>query len=942
MNMILRSSIAVSAIAVLTAGAFAQWSGECLDPTVMDPSTLYSTPFSLNGPPVTPMIGAVVGLGGTVQYGSTNGFCYPATRSQENRGRFAFGVPGFGTVQDGFDDGMALTMGWPDEPVGDYNYAMITGPDGNPATAELFGTNAIGFFGGASKRYALFQTNITQGGAPSGQVTLEIKILADVARLRWRFLNTQATTTSYGLIWVLCPWLRTSNGPDHFGFTQANTNIASATGIAKDIDRYMGYITFDDGFPIRTEKKREQTDPNFPQSVKALFGQTEAYGIRLDNGPTASTPDASIADFVKVGSWFATGQSNQVNFNLYFDPTGTVDDNDWLLSNGSPHGGAQIVQRFSNVLVQAGGTADIVHYIRGPWSVGSYTDPYTVILDAPRAVHYASGSTTLGPEPMQVRAWIDNQYATIDKEVPLVNVSVRIDLPAGLTLGPGETQVKNFATIAPNALQSIDWNVVSDGETYGDLPYSITVNSTPGPSKTINSKIRIAAKPTMSFVAGPNMVTFPYTFGSSSLDSILGLTAGVDYVAYGWDPTLRAYVPTTNVQRGIGTWVIPNNAINSYNLPGANLPADIDTGGTFVNLKPGWNLVGNPYNYGVPVAQLFGVPEDNNVDSMTWQQMVQSQFVASSLTYFQPNSALPGGGSYVITSSNPVMEPHKAYWMFVSASKPIRLIWPPLFQETLPNAVRSNLSSFAQNDREWRLQLSARSNAGFDAENYVGVVTDRNKAKLLQLPKAPEAPGSQLELAVIADFQGQETRMAQSIADRQGKQEYKLLVKSETTGDVTVTWPNLPSIPRNLRVKLIDDLTGDKRDMRASSGYTFRMDQPGTRSFTVAVEPSGNSRPVIGNVIVQPSSRENNSPMVINYSLSADALVTVRILSSTGKEVYTVTRSRSDNAGENSATWTLKDNANRAVAPGTYKVEILAETPNGERVRKIVPVNVIR
>ena len=36
------------------------------------------------------------------------------------------------------------------------------------------------------------------------------------------------------------------------------------------------------------------------------------------------------------------------------------------------------------------------------------------------------------------------------------------------------------------------------------------------------------------------------------------------------------------------------------------------------------------------------------------------------------------------------------------------------------------------------------------------------------------------------------------------------------------------------------------------------------------------------------------------------------------------------------------DNANRAVAPGTYRVEILAETPDGERVRKIVPVNVIR
>ncbi len=99
---------------------------------------------------------------------------------------------------------------------------------------------------------------------------------------------------------------------------------------------------------------------------------------------------------------------------------------------------------------------------------------------------------------------------------------------------------------------------------------------------------------------------------------------------------------------------------------------------------------------------------------------------------------------------------------------------------------------------------------------------------------------------------------------------------------------------------------------------------------------------MIGNVVVARTSRDNNAPISVNYSLSADALVTVRILSGTGKEIYSVTHGRADNAGDNSVTWTLRDSANRAVAPGTYKIEILAETPDGERVRKIVPVNVIR
>jgi flagellar hook assembly protein FlgD len=131
------------------------------------------------------------------------------------------------------------------------------------------------------------------------------------------------------------------------------------------------------------------------------------------------------------------------------------------------------------------------------------------------------------------------------------------------------------------------------------------------------------------------------------------------------------------------------------------------------------------------------------------------------------------------------------------------------------------------------------------------------------------------------------------------------------------------------------------RDLRAVSGYTYYMSQPGTREFTITLEQAGSSRPTIGNVLVAQDNRSGGA-MTISYALSADALVSVRVLSASGKEVFTVTRGRADNSGENQVLWNLRDNANRAVAPGTYRVEILAETPDGERVRKIVPVNVIR
>jgi hypothetical protein len=169
-----------------------------------------------------------------------------------------------------------------------------------------------------------------------------------------------------------------------------------------------------------------------------------------------------------------------------------------------------------------------------------------------------------------------------------------------------------------------------------------------------------------------------------------------------------------------------------------------------------------------------------------------------------------------------------------------------------------------------------------------------------------------------------------------------VFVNNSAVGDVTVTWPNLPSVPRNVRAKITDLATGEVRDLRSVSGYTYFMGQAGSREFVVTLEQGGSARPVIGNVMVSSPGRGVDQIMTVSYALSADALVTVRILSGTGKEVYAVTRGRADNAGENQVTWNLRDSANRAVAPGTYRVEILAETPNGERVRKMVPINVVR
>lgn len=876
------------------------------------------------------------GISGTITYGGQNGPCFgPTPRTLSAAGRMAFGVGVEGSVQTDFDDLLALTFGWPADPAGDGAFVRFTtNAAGTPAGSVLFGDGGVAYtFVGASQRYYVV------GWSGTGlSVIQQVRLIGDAARISYEITNTGTADAPIGMLFGCHPAMVSQIPDDQTGAQISNSGLPTNPPL---LGR-LGVNVLFDGRPVQTEIRRTTQNEDFPSTMKFMFGQTNAYGMRVDNVPPPETPDATAADLAIIGNYRFPVQSlifdNAMRINIAGDFSGLQNNSDIPLNEPS------FIQRFPPAVVTPGASRTIVHYIRSVWSVADFRDPYTVVLDAPRLIDAErQPDGTFASTDRTVRLWIDNQFAEIDKEVPLTNVRATINLPAGLTLAPGSSREIALARVDPNQLRFVEWTIQSDNRTYGDLPISVDITVVPGPAKRLASTIRVAANPTVSYVAGPNLIGMPYQFADTSLDAILGLTTGRDYVAYQWDPEFNGYQPVTTVQRGLGYWLVPNAAITNRTLNGAAIPTDSGTGGLLVSLKRGWNLISNPYNYAVPLAQLVGVAEDAPQNALSWQQLVQNRFVNSALTVFTPNPNLPGGGSYSLTQgANPLIQPHTGYWLFVSTFQPLRLVWPPVFTETLPNSGRSLEERWAQNDRQWRLQLSARSEHGVDTTTFVGVNSDARRAVTQQLMKAPAAPGSKLEMSVIDDVNSQPSRMAQSIRDRGGRQEWKLQVQAKAAGDVTVTWPNMGSLPRGMRVRLVDDATLQRVDLRSSTSYTFRVNEPTTRSFTLVAEPGGSNRPVIGNVTVRPSGRDNNSPVIINYALSGDALVTVRVLSSTGREVYTVSRGRSESSGENSVVWNLRDSANRAVAPGTYRVEILAETPGGERVRKVVPVNVIR
>jgi hypothetical protein len=930
MNKAANKTLALLAGMALTGASFAQfgWSGECFNPDNDSPlSDDWGVTAVFND-----LVGVALGISGDATYGGDGGPCYDPARTLDAAGRMAFFVGQTGSIQSNFDNFLSTSMGAPSEPAGDYTYTTITTgevtEDNDEAlAAELFGDGGIRIsFNSASKRQ---QVTIWDGDGVT--VTRETRVIGDAVRFDYEILNTSFTDPlRVGMRFGLSPWMRSTSPSPETGANQAFTLLGGLTSNPQiSTDNFVGILAMDTRRPPRTGWKYRTTDALFPTKLEALFGQSVPYGIRLDNGPTDATPDANTVNMVKGGNHAFTLAGNGMNLNLFGDVTGNTGEDDVLIRDYS------IIQQFASTVVAPRAVTNFIHYIRSPWSSADYLDPYTLVLDAPRLLEPSqTGLNGIAGNPFTIRAYIDNQYADIDREIALNDVVMELVLPAGLSLASGQNSFLRLDRVDPNEIRSLQWRVVSDGTTIGDLEYTVNVRSGVGPAKSLKGVIRVAGTPTMRLNAGPNMVTFPYVFTDTSLNQILQLQSGVDYLAYRWDATGQSYQAVSSPERGVGYWVVPNQNQGIVNLQGASgRISDMAQGGLITNLSRGWNMVGNPYNYPIKLADLLFVTEEDPARPVTWSEAVGNSRIEAGVAFYN------GTGYSFLPDSSSLLLPGQGYWIRSNSFLPIRLSWPPVYTPGVSGLGRSDeATSWPQNDRAWRLQIAARSGSEQDVHNYVGFAADPAKARLGQMTEPPMAPSSSLRVAVKGEVDG----MASSVTSRSTDMNWTLQVTSLEAGNVTLSWPNLGQVPRGMRLRLADPATGQNVNLRSTSSFTVNFTEPGTRELTVTADQTGSNRPVIGNVIVSGDSRSAGSSIAVTYSISADAVVSVRVLSGAGKEVYTLSRGRSVSAGENQAVWSLRDNANRAVAPGAYRMEITAETPSGERVRRIVPINVVR
>jgi len=151
-----------------------------------------------------------------------------------------------------------------------------------------------------------------------------------------------------------------------------------------------------------------------------------------------------------------------------------------------------------------------------------------------------------------------------------------------------------------------------------------------------------------------------------------------------------------------------------------------------------------------------------------------------------------------------------------------------------------------------------------------------------------------------------------------------------------LTWPDLSSVPRDASLILVDELTGKRQTMRTTASYRFRTGAAGeVRTFRLEAAPVGAGRLIVTGVTVTPT----RSGFALQYTLSQDAEVAIRLVSPTGRAVATLSATRS-RGGPNVAALPTRTDAGQALPRGVYLVELQAAAEDGRRAKAVRSVAV--
>jgi hypothetical protein len=429
-------------------------------------------------------------------------------------------------------------------------------------------------------------------------------------------------------------------------------------------------------------------------------------------------------------------------------------------------------------------------------------------------------------------------------------------------------------------------------------------------------------------LTGVHLMSLPVTPTALSAADALGVPAS-DLLLARWDPSqvpdgrYLIWPDCPPLEYGRGFWL---KCLRDLNLTVTGIqPPETDR--IAVPLELGWNMIGSPRSSPVPVDSLkVQVGTDT---PLTWTEAVTKRIVQQGIfSYDETSGYLP------VTE----LAPFEGYWVRALTAGGCRLLFEPMTATTTARPARV---SSAAPQPAWTLPLVAQA-GWIRSSAYLGGAKGASAAvDPLYDMQAPPAFGTVVQVRFMRREGHQDVPYLTDVRgpDPHGEV-WQVNVRSTLPNrPVRLSWPDLSRLPANVRPWLVDSDTGKRTYLRTTSSVDIPAGSTGVDK-TLRLEMAG---PESATLTVSALSAQTVSGGVrLSYALSRSAMVSVRVLNVAGRPVRQVLSGAAQDAGPQAVVWNLASDSGLRVPAGWYLGEVVARAEDGQSVRALRLLRVVR
>jgi hypothetical protein len=381
-----------------------------------------------------------------------------------------------------------------------------------------------------------------------------------------------------------------------------------------------------------------------------------------------------------------------------------------------------------------------------------------------------------------------------------------------------------------------------------------------------------------------------------------------------WNDALQAYDSYYNVgpiKRGRGYWVIARGG-RGVGASGTSTAPDTVVGAqryTKTVLLPGWNQIANPCAFNVDWTGRYTTA--TGLDSRLWA------WNGSTSSYVEATTLLPFVG----------------YW--VNNNGPQMLLLLPYAVAMTKAAVAPPIAATPARTGLWRLGLQLRSGEVTDASTEVGLADGASDGyDDADFGKPPCPPGRFLAVSSLLARDGARTvRLAGDFRAPEAEGwRFPLLVQGNVGTAATLRLTDLPNLPPEYAVALVDLATGQAYDLRAGGELVLPLvpSVEGTR-YDLVIGSEAWLRGEVGETTSMPrrTALLPNYPNPFNpstklaFELIAPSHARLEIFDVAGRRVAILLDEQTP-GGRHVITWDGRDNRGRTQASGAYFCRLTA------------------